>query len=125
MKTKSSLRVFPEHRQTWSKLRALPPSTIEWSILCPGVMLPLSKITYPLANEASAKNISASASVPPQWSSQFFCVPLVGGYLNIMSQALAYTTALENNADFIAEDLLEGKDSQWIYQKVGTREKKK
>lgn len=57
-KTKSSVGVYPEHRQTWAKLKALPPSSIEWSILCPGIMRPLSKTTYPLAHQASAKNIS-------------------------------------------------------------------
>lgn len=67
----------------------------------------------------------AAANVPPEWSRKFLWTPLVGGYLNILSQVSAYNTSLEDNADFIAQDLLEGKGSQWIYQKVGVKEKRK
>ncbi|KAJ5713245.1 uncharacterized protein N7483_010426 [Penicillium malachiteum] len=119
------MRIFPEHRQTWNKLRSLPPTAMEWSILCPGFMHPLSQTTYPLASNATADNIDASASTPPDWSLKLMCVPLMGGYLNIMSQASAYGTTLEDNADFIAKDLLDGRESAWIFQKVGVKERRK
>ncbi|KAJ5647043.1 hypothetical protein N7490_003415 [Penicillium lividum] len=118
------LRMYPQHRHTWEKLQALPPSGIQWSVLCPGVMYPLSERTYPLANEASAKNLSVASTSPPEWSSKLLATPLVGGYLNVLSQVSSYKTSLEDNADFIAQDLLEGTESPWIYQKVGTRQKK-
>jgi hypothetical protein len=50
-------------------------------------------------------------------------IPLIGGYLNVLSQASSYKTALEENADFIAQDLLEGAESPWMFQKVGTKNK--
>ncbi|KAJ5577739.1 uncharacterized protein N7459_006703 [Penicillium hispanicum] len=119
------LRMFPEHRWTWRKLRALPRGSLAWSILCPGFMHPLSEDTYPLAAGASADNLAAMVSVPPDWSLKFQGIPLLGGYLNVISQASAYGTALEDNADFIAKDLLDGHDSQWVHQKIGVKERAK
>ncbi|KAJ5916933.1 hypothetical protein N7504_000948 [Penicillium tannophilum] len=118
------LRMFPQHRHTWAKLQALPPSGIRWSVLCPGVMYPMSETTYPLPNEASANNLTVASTSPPEWSSKLLGTPLIGGYLNVLSQASSYKTALEDNADFIAQDLLEGAESPWIYQKVGTKNKR-
>ena len=119
----NSVGVFPEHRYTWSKLQAIPPSAINWSILCPGVMKPLSKTSYPLAANASAENLQASSGSPPDWSLSFLCIPFIGRYLNIMSQASTYGTTLEDNADFIAKDLLDGNQSKWIGQKVGVKQR--
>lgn len=120
----NSVGVFPEHRHTWSKLQAIPPSAIDWSILCPGVMQPLSKTTYPLAANSSAENLQASSGSPPDWSPRLLCIPFIGGYLNIMSQASTYGTALEDNVDFIAKDLLDGNQSKWIGQKVGVKQRR-
>ncbi|KAJ9148543.1 hypothetical protein NKR23_g4968 [Pleurostoma richardsiae] len=117
------MHLFPEHRITWAKLNALPRSKLIWSILCPGVMQPRSKTTYPFDTSASEENLLAAAGIAPEWSAAFLCTPLVGGYLNIMAQAAAYGTTLEDNADFIAKDLEQGEDSAWIFQKVGVKEK--
>ncbi|KAJ5928471.1 hypothetical protein N7466_007427 [Penicillium verhagenii] len=116
--------MFPQHSHTWATLQALPPSGIQWSVLCPGFMHPRSETTYPLPNEASANNLSVAGTSPPEWSSKLLRTPLIGGYLNVLSQASSYKTTLEDNADFIAQDLLDGAGSPWIYQKVGTKEKK-
>ncbi|KAJ5311061.1 hypothetical protein N7476_006921 [Penicillium atrosanguineum] len=115
--------IFPTHRFTWNRLRSLPPSAIAWSILCPNYMNPLSETTYPFPAEASADNLVASASVPPDWSLKFLRIPLIGVYLNILSQASGYATLLEDNADLVAKDLLDGHDSKWIHQKVGTKQR--
>ncbi|KAJ5645287.1 hypothetical protein N7507_011298 [Penicillium longicatenatum] len=117
------LRMFPQHQHTWAKLQALPPSGIQWSVLCPGQMYPMSAMTYPVPNEASAENLSVASTSPPEWSSKLLGIPLIGGYLNILSQASSYKTALEEDADFIAQDLLEGAESPWMFQKVGTKNK--
>lgn len=85
----------------------------------------LSSVTYPLDHRASAENLLITSNVAPEWSSRFLCIPLIGGYLNIMSQASWYGTALEDNADLIARDLLQGLDSVWAYQRVGVKEKRK
>ncbi|KAH8594580.1 hypothetical protein B0O99DRAFT_545703 [Bisporella sp. PMI_857] len=115
------LHIYPEHRETWAKVTGVPQSRLVWSILCPGIMHSLSSVTYPLDHRASAENLLATRNVAPQWSSRFLCAPLIGGYLNIMSQASSYGTALEDNADLIARDLEQGLDSVWAYQKVGTK----
>lgn len=86
-------------------------------------MNPLSETTYPFPAEGSADNIVASAGVPPDWSLKFLRIPLIGVYLNILSQASGYTTLLEDNADLIAKDLLDGHDSKWIHQKVGIKQR--
>lgn len=88
-------------------------------------MQPLAPPTYPVVQTASVDNLLVAASVPPQWSEKYQKVPIIGGYLNVFSQATGYTTSLEDNADFIASDLLRGTDSPWVYQKVGTKEKQK
>ncbi|KFZ19163.1 hypothetical protein V502_03798 [Pseudogymnoascus sp. VKM F-4520 (FW-2644)] len=119
------LRIFPEHRATWTKLTGVPRSKLNWSILCPGIMHELSSVTYPLDHHASAENLLIASNVAPEWSSRLLCVPLIGGYLNIMTQASSFGTALEDNADLIARDLLQGLDSVWAYQKVGVKEKRK
>lgn len=87
-------------------------------------MYPMSETTCPLPNEASANNLTVASTSPPEWSPKLLGTPLIGGYLNVLSQASSYKTALEDNADFIAQDLLEGAESPWIYQKVGTKSKR-
>lgn len=119
---KISIYVFPEHSLTWAKVQAVPRETVAWSVLCPGVMKPRSPVTYPLADGSSEENLLISARVLPEYSLRFLSVPLIGGYLNILSQAMSYgPTMLEDNADIIASDLLKGMDSPWVYQKVGTK----
>jgi hypothetical protein len=81
--------------------------------------------TFPPDPRISADNILVTARTPPEWSAKFYSVPIIGGYLNVFSQAGSYTTTLEDNADFIAKDLERGTASEWIYKKVGVREKKK
>ncbi|KAJ5355383.1 uncharacterized protein N7496_012595 [Penicillium cataractarum] len=113
--------MFKEHASTWAKLRALPPSAIAWSILCPGMMVPLTKNKDSTLPESSTENISAEKTVAPEWSAKFLRIPFIGPYLNIMSQISAYTTSYEDNADFIARDLCMGIDSEWVLQKVGVK----
>lgn len=84
----------------------------------------LDKTTYPLAPEASAENLLVASGIPPDWSLKLLCTPAIGGYLNIMSQASAYGTALEDNADFIAKDLLAENESEWLWQRVGVKQNK-
>jgi hypothetical protein len=84
----------------------------------------LSRATYPLATDASAENLQVASNVPPNWSLKFLCIPVLGGYLNIMNQASAYGTSLEDNADFIAKDLLDGHQSKLIGEKVGVKQRR-
>ncbi|PWY69606.1 hypothetical protein BO94DRAFT_477772, partial [Aspergillus sclerotioniger CBS 115572] len=44
----NSMHIFPSHQQTIAKLNALPKSSLNWSLLCPGVMYPASEeVMYP------------------------------------------------------------------------------
>jgi hypothetical protein len=119
----SSIRVFAEHRGTLSKLQSLPKESVLWSVLCPATMTPRGEPTYPVIAGASVDNLLVSADTPPEWSNKLLWMPVIGGYLNVLSQASGYNTSLEDNADLIASDLLRGVDSPWIYQKVGVKEK--
>ncbi|KAJ5757143.1 uncharacterized protein N7511_007325 [Penicillium nucicola] len=120
------IHVFPEHILTWEKVQAVPREFVAWSVLGAGIMKPSSAITYPVPEASSVENLLISARVPPEYSLRFLGVPLIGGYLNLLSQVLNYgPTTLEDNADLIAYDLLEGMDSPWIFQKVGVKERKK
>jgi hypothetical protein len=117
--------LLAEHRGTLAKLQALPQESALWSIICPSMMVPLGQPTYPVVAKASVDNLLVSAGVPPGWSEKYMSVPIIGRYLNILTQAAGYETAYENNADLIASDLLQGADSPWIYQKVGMKEKQR
>ncbi|KAJ5267198.1 hypothetical protein N7478_010006 [Penicillium angulare] len=70
---------------------------------------------------ASAGNLQTTAYVPPGWSVKLLDIPMLGGYLNAISQAAAYGSALEDNADFISKDLSVGDGSKWICRKVGVK----
>jgi hypothetical protein len=88
-------------------------------------MHPLGEVSYPITTTGSVNNLVTAAGVLPGWSRQFLSLPVVGGYLNVLSQAMGYKTALEDNADLIASDLLQGANSPWLHQKVGTKERRK
>ncbi|KAE8155314.1 hypothetical protein BDV25DRAFT_146476 [Aspergillus avenaceus] len=115
--------MFREHITTWNKLRDLPPSAISWSILCPGLMRPVGESPLSTPATGSVDNLSATATVPPEWSTKFLRVPVIGRYLNIMSQISSYATCYEDNAEFIANDLSQDRDSEWIFQRVGVKER--
>ena len=65
------------------------------------------------ATDGSIENISASADFPPAWTAKYYSIPLIGGYLNVLSQISSYTTSYEDNAEFIANGL-SGGESTWV-----------
>lgn len=65
------------------------------------------------------------ADSPPLWSKKFLKIPLIGGYLNVMSQAQDYFATLENIVDVIAGDLEKGLDSEYVGKRVSVKEKSK
>ena len=80
---------------------------------------------FPPSTDTSADNLVAKADAPPAWSDKYQTVPLIGNYLNIMTQALDYFSVLEDCVDFIAADLKKGLDSEWIGKRVAVKEKSK
>lgn len=80
---------------------------------------------FPPSADVSASNLVAKADTPPAWAEKFRRVPLIGNYLNIMTQAQSYFAVLENCVDFIAADLEKGLQSEWIGKRVAVKEKSK
>lgn len=52
-------------------------------------------------------------------------IPLLGTYLNIMAQAQSYFAPLEDCVDFIAADIGNGLQSQYVGHRVGVKVKPK
>ncbi|KAF2155512.1 NAD(P)-binding protein [Myriangium duriaei CBS 260.36] len=110
--------VFLEHRQDLRSLQALPPNTIQWSMLCPGYMIPESS-TLDVPTKTLQGKLVASASSPPLWKHSWFeSIPLLGRILSIGMNFSRYETTLEQAADFIASDL-ETRESRFIGKTVG------
>lgn len=61
--------------------------------------------------------------MPPLWNENWVRrVPFVGGYVGVMSAFINHTTTLEENADFLAEDLKSG-SLEWNLRRVGVKDK--
>jgi hypothetical protein len=82
-----------------------------------------SEFTVPTAS-TNAKLV-AKAGIPPDWHYSWLDhIPLIGKTLACGLNALRYKTTLEQNADFIAEDL-EVLESQWSLTAVGIIDKQR
>ncbi|KAK5210126.1 hypothetical protein LTR47_000013 [Exophiala xenobiotica] len=110
--------IYLEHRQNLQLLKALPPNTVDWSMLCPAVMTPESSdVTVP--TNTPGGRLIANAATPPLWQDSWIKhIPLIGRTLLCAMNAGRYTTTLEQNADFIASDL-ESYESRWSGTAVG------
>ncbi|KAK9354059.1 hypothetical protein V1505DRAFT_372253 [Lipomyces doorenjongii] len=115
----SYLPVYREHLKDIALLKTIPSKVIRWSILCPSYMNPRStELIVPVKGGTSA-GLAASATVPPHWKDFWFRrVPVLGPFIVVLANASQYTTTLEDNAEFIANDLAVGSD-EWVCKKVG------
>lgn len=76
-----------------------------------------SVITVP--TETSYKGLTANAGSPPSWNDSWLeYIPLIGRSLVCALNAPRYETTLEQNAEFIANDL-ESNESRWSRMTVG------
>lgn len=114
----SSFPIFLEHRQNLELLRALPPDTVDWSLLCPmNMTAESSDLSVP--TKSSRARLTANAASPPLWRESWLSyIPLIGRALVFAMNAGRYETTLEQNAEFIANDL-EDNESRWIGTTVG------
>lgn len=90
-------------------------------MLCPQNMVPEST-DFSLPTKPSARGkLVTSAGTPPNWRPSWVRhIPLLGRFLEIGMNASRYETTLEQNAEFIAEDLeVGGLESRWIGCTVG------
>ena len=110
--------IYLEHRQNLQLLQSLPSNTVDWSILCPAVMTPESSdLSVPA--KTSKGPLIANATTPPLWQDFWVqSIPLIGTTLSMAINANRYTTTLEQNAEFIANDLEDTK-SRWVRMAVG------
>jgi hypothetical protein len=116
--TQRSFPIFLEHRQNFQLLKALPPNTVDWSMLCPNWMIPESP-DVSLPGTAPKDALIASAGMPPQWQNSWMRhIPLIGKTIVSGMNASRYKTTLEQNAEFIASDL-SNENSEWKGQAVG------
>lgn len=116
--TASSIPIFLAHRQNFALLKALPPNSVDWSILCPSTMTPeSSEMTVPMIS--SHARLTANAMMPPLWKdSSVKYIPFLGKILSCAMNASRYEATLEQSADFIASDL-ESYESPWSGKTVG------
>ncbi|KIW90462.1 uncharacterized protein Z519_09108 [Cladophialophora bantiana CBS 173.52] len=110
--------IYLEHRQNLQLLRSLPQNTIDWSLLCPAVMTPeSSEIKVPTASLYG--KLIGNAWSPPSWRDSWVKhIPLIGKVILCAMNAQRYETTLEQNAEFIADDL-ESYESRWSGVTVG------
>lgn len=80
---------------------------------------------FPPSADTSANNLIFKANSAPAWTGKLLWIPLIGGYLNAMSQAGNYSAVLEDCVDFIARDLEKGLGSELVGKRVGVKEKGK
>lgn len=74
---------------------------------------------------AGSVNLVAGVDAPAAWQKTLQWVPLLGNWLNVLSQMGSYITPLEDCADFMAKDLSAGLDSPYIGKRVSVKSKPK
>lgn len=93
-------------------------------MLCPNWMIPESN-DLSLPRKAPKDRLLASASMPPDWHGSWLQhIPLIGKTIVSGMNASRYKTTLEQNAEFIANDLRDY-DSAWAGVAVGVISKPK
>ena len=93
-------------------------------MLCPSTMIAeSSEIKVPTTT--SRAKLVANATTPPLWQDSWVKhIPLIGKVIWCAMNASRYETTLEQNADFIAEDL-ETYESRWSGKTVGIIDRSK
>jgi hypothetical protein len=119
-----SIPVGREHIQTMKMLQSQPVDWIRWSILCPSGMKPaVATADLKILEKPRKHEFAVKADVPPAWKDSWFRkMPFVGGYISTMVNFAGHMTTLEENADFLAEDLASG-SAEWNFRRVGVKDK--
>ena len=109
--------IFTEHNLTYIYLSGLPEKNLQWSLLCPSQIIPVSK-TVTLLDAPRGNSLKASVDVPTDFQNSYFHnIPYLGPFISIIGNAFKYVTTLEDCADFIAADL-EKKDTSFVGHRV-------
>jgi hypothetical protein len=91
-------------------LMEVSTGSVAWSLMCPSEMNP--------AKPGVEEKVVFGGPKLPHWSSTLLWFPMLGRYLNALINALAVRTTYRAVADFMADDLEFGLDSQLIGMKV-------
>jgi hypothetical protein len=119
-----SLSTHKTHLVNYNLIRQVPTSQVAWSLFCASNMSPRTcSIDYTPEPGISTSSLDIAAEEPPSWSNALHGIPLIGPHLNVITQVHRYFSPLEDCADFIAEDLRVGLESQWIGKRVGVKAK--
>jgi hypothetical protein len=122
-----SFPLYPEHRKNYTLIQKYSTDTdIAWSLFCANFLTPrYTPPAYPHPAEATASNLAVGTDSPPDWGNALQGIPLVGTFLNILSNAPNYGTPLEDCVDFMAADLEKGLESQFVGKRVSVKVKPK
>lgn len=123
MLSNCSIPVGREHIQTMKMLQSKPVDLIKWSVLCPSAMRhAVATPDLKLLEKPRKHELLTKADIAPGWKDHWMSgVPLVGGYINTISNFASCVTDLEACADLIAEDLESG-SMEWNLRRVGVKE---
>ena len=111
--------LFLAHRQNLELLHSLPPNAIDWSLLCPMTMNPESSDLSVPTKAPQGGKLVAEAGTPPLWRDSWMRhIPFIGKTIVMGMNSSRYVTTLEQNAEFIANDL-ESPESRWSGTTVG------
>ena len=92
-----------EHmRGTEAVVKAIPTSTLAWSMLCVAFMKPESD-TIDVLPAAREHQLSIGVRSPPDWKDSWVRqLPLIGLYLNLYPAISSYTAKYEDVGDLLA-----------------------
>ncbi|EEA22902.1 hypothetical protein TMatcc_001766 [Talaromyces marneffei ATCC 18224] len=118
------LPLFPTHKPNYQLIKSYTTDELAWSLCCASQLIPkYDGPQYPAPADCSADDLVVQADSPPLWSQKFVKIPLIGGYLNVLSQGQDYFATMESIVDVIAGDLEKGLDSEYVGKRVGVKEK--
>jgi hypothetical protein len=121
------LPLYPEHRKNYTFIQQYSPKTdIAWSLFCANLLTPrYTPPAYPHPSEATADNLIVGVESPPAWGNSLKGIPIVGTFLNILTNVPNYATPLEECVDFMAADLEKGLESEFMGKRVSVKVKAK
>ena len=115
----SYLPLFPDHTENHALLESIPKNELAWSMLCANQMGPSKEADATAEAKANSRKVVATADVPPDWTGTFSWVPILGRYMNVLSNAGRYMTTLEQAAEVVSRDLDSGLESEFVNRRVG------
>jgi len=115
---------YEQHQASWAVLSAIPTSELQWSLLCPAFMIPVSPTIESLSEPWGHSLLIAGDKLPEWRDSWVKSIPIIGNFLNVVADIRGRTTQLEDVADMIAEDV-ESKSLELVGKRVGMKQKEK